>query len=1778
MAVTASFSPTTGVLSVFGDALDNNITISRDAAGNILVNGGAVAILGGSATVANTALIQAFGQGGADTIILDEANGALPAANLFGGEGNDTLIGGAGNDQLFGQSGNDTLLGKGGFDFLFGGADNDTLTGGDADDQVFGESGNDRMIWNPGDDTDLNEGGDGIDTVEVNGGNGAEVFTVTANGTRVRFDRLDPAPFSIDIGTTENLVLNANGGDDSFSATGNLAALIGITVDGGAANDTILGSNGIDLLLGGDGNDFIDGQQGNDVAFMGAGDDVFQWDPGDGSDIVEGQDGTDTLLFNGSNIGEIFEVSANGGRALFTRNVANIAMDLNGVETIELNALGGVDILTVNDLSGTDVKNVNVNLLAGGVGDAQPDTVTVRATNGNDTQITVVGAGTSAAVTGLAAQVSISGAEAANDTLVIEGLGGNDTINASTLPAGVIKLTIDGGAGDDTIFGSAGVDTLIGGDGNDTIDGNQGNDVAFMGAGNDTFVWNPGDGNDTVEGQDGTDTLDFNGANIGENIDIVANGARVLFLRNVANVTMDLDGVEVIDFDALGGADNIVVGDLSGTAATRVNIDLAGPVGGGDGSADTVTVNATAGDDAQIKVTSDAVGTMTVNGLPAQVVIENGEAANDRLTVNGQGGNDTIDGSGVAAGQMKLTLNGGLGVDTLIGGAGDDLVNGGDGNDVALMGGGNDTFVWNPGDDNDTVEGQGGTDTLLFNGANIAEQIDIAANGGRVRFFRDIANVTMDLNGVETIDFKARGGADTIRVNDLSGTGVETVNLDLSAAADGGGVGDAAADMVVIQGTSGNDTISLSLDASGRLVVSGLPYQVVINGFEIGDTIQINGLAGDDVIDASALGAIGATLSFDGGDGNDILIGGAGNDVLIGGAGNDALIGNAGTDVMDGGTGDNVVLQDGPAAAGGVVALFGNDNINNITVSRNAAGAILANGGAIVLQGSPTVANTSVIQVFGKGGDDTLTLSEINGALPRADLFGGAGNDTATGGSGGDMLFGEAGNDTLLGKGGFDFLFGGDGNDTLTGGDADDQVFGEAGNDRMIWNPGDDTDLFEGGAGTDTAEVNGGNGAEVFTATANGTRVRFDRLDPAPFALDIGTTEDLVVNMNGGDDSFSATGNLAALIKITVDGGAGNDTILGSNGNDTLLGGDGNDFIDGNQGVDVAFLGAGDDVFQWDPGDGNDTVEGQDGTDTLLFNGSNIGEIFEVSANGGRALFTRNIANIVMDLNDTETIQLNALGGADALTVNDLSGTDVKTVAVNLQAVGGVGDAQPDTVTVRGTNGNDTQITVVGSSTVTVTGLAAQVVIGGAEAANDTLVIEALGGNDTINASTLSAGVIKLTVDGGAGNDTIIGSAGNDVLRGGADNDTLIGGGGNDTLDGGTGTDTVNYASATQTVVVDLPGHIALGAQIGTDTLSNIENVITGSGNDAVAGDGSINVLDGGAGIDTVSYYAVSGGVVIDLSAQVGVDGTSVDTLLNFENANGTAFSDAIAGTGAANVLDGLGGIDTVSYYSAAQGVVIDLAGNTAVQNGIVDTILNFENANGSAFNDIISGNAGTNVLNGLGGIDTVSYSSAAQAVLIDLAGNAAVQGGVVDTILDFENANGSAFNDAIASNSGANVLNGLGGTDTVSYYASAQGVTINLAAGTGISGGVADTLLNFENANGSAFVDTIIGNAGANILDGLGGADALTGGAGNDIFSFTAGQASGDAVMDFAGNGVAAGDALRFVGFGTTAQGAALTQLNATQWQIHSGIDGHNEIITLANGALIHASDFFFV
>ena len=159
------------------------------------------------------------------------------------------------------------------------------------------------------------------------------------------------------------------------------------------------------------------------------------------------------------------------------------------------------------------------------------------------------------------------------------------------------------------------------------------------------------------------------------------------------------------------------------------------------------------------------------------------------------------------------------------------------------MGAGDDTFVWNPGDDNDTVEGQDGTDTMLFNGANIAEKIDISANGERARFSRDIANVTMDLNDVETIDFNALGGADTHHGQRPARHRRAEVNIDLAGSV-GGTAGDGAADTSSSTPPMATTSSSCRSTRTASLVIDGLAGRIVIEHFEAAkDRIRSTGSA-----------------------------------------------------------------------------------------------------------------------------------------------------------------------------------------------------------------------------------------------------------------------------------------------------------------------------------------------------------------------------------------------------------------------------------------------------------------------------------------------------------------------------------------------------------------------------------------------------------------------------------------------------------------------------------------------------------------------------------------------------------------------------------------------------------------------------------------------------------------------------------------------------------------------------------------------------------------------
>jgi Ca2+-binding RTX toxin-like protein len=543
----------------------------------------------------------------------------------------------------------------------------------------------------------------------------------------------------------------------------------------------------------------------------------------------------------------------------------------------------------------------------------------------------------------------------------------------------------------------------------------------------------------------------------------------------------------------------------------------------------------------------------------------------------------------------------------------------------------------------------------------------------------------------------------------------------------------------------------------------------------------------------------------------------------------------------------------------GVLTIIGDDFDNSIVVGRNAGGTILVNNGAVpVTGGIATVTNTVLIEVFGRAGHDELTIDQTGGAMPPAHLFGEPGNDTLTGASAIDDLVGGPGSDTVVGRGG------------------NDRLFGDADNDTFVWNPGDGSDVVEGGIGQDTLTFNGSAGAEIIQASANGGRLLFTR-NVGAIVMDVddvervtynalagadstivnnltgmdvtevnvnlagtagGATGDAVadviilngtsaanvfniaanagaveaaglgalvrvvngegsndvvsivgvggdiVNINGsaladimtvtavgsnaqatatgftipvqvrgaltlqmnglgGADTISCAGNLAAIVPIVLDGGNDNDTLLGSNGIDVILGGAGNDQVDGNQGNDVAFLGGDNDTFQWDPGDGSDTVEGQAGSDLLLFNGSAGAEIIQASANGGRLLFTRNVGNIIMDVDDVERVTYNALAGADSTIVNNLTGTDVTEVNVNLAGTAGgtTGDAVADVITINGTPAADTFNMTASAGVISVSGLIPLVRISNSEVALDDLIINGLGGIDVFN---IGAGVTTL--------------------------------------------------------------------------------------------------------------------------------------------------------------------------------------------------------------------------------------------------------------------------------------------------------------------------------------------------------------------------------------------------------------------------------------------------
>jgi hypothetical protein len=728
------------------------------------------------------------------------------------------------------------------------------------------------------------DGGRGRDRLVFTGSDAGNSIALSANGRRLRVARRTrraaaSASFTVAAAGLEHVAINPLGGADVITlgdltgtGAGDATVELGSASGGDGQADTVIASGtaaGDSLTPGVNGTTRTLG--GLPWAFTAA-----NFEGNSDRLIVNGLGGADTLNLSGSDTADDIDVSAAAG--LLRAFVAGTVFESDDVEALRVNALGGADALTLNDLAGTDVNQVALDLgsTAGGPADGQVDTLTVNGGGGAD-NVALTSSPAGIAVSGLAATSSIIAADP-GDRLTVNGLGGADTVNAAGLGANVAVLTLRGGPDADTLTGSPG---------------------------NDSFASDPGGGADVVEGGAGADLLAVNGSNAGDNLALSAPTAgRVLLTRDDAGST-DANDVESADMFAAGGADLVTVGDLSGGDLTEVGIDLASSDGSGDGQADGVIVDATNGADV-VTVTNSSAG-VGFGGLAVNPVITGAEPGADTLTVRLLGGSDIIDASGLQANVIGLTLEGGTGGEVFIGSQGNDLVDGEDGDDLALLGAGNDTFVWNPGDDNDTIEGQAGADRLLFNGSGANENIDISPNGGRMRFFRDVANVTMDCDDVEIVDFNALGGADTIVVNNTAGTDLSQVNLALAASAGGG---DAQPDSVILNGTNGNDVVDITGGPAGLGVSGPMPALAITGAEAANDRLTVNGLAGNDLIDASEVASGAMLLTLNGDAGNDVLLGGDGPDTINGGDNDDFLRGGPGSDILNGGAGvDTVVLN-----------------------------------------------------------------------------------------------------------------------------------------------------------------------------------------------------------------------------------------------------------------------------------------------------------------------------------------------------------------------------------------------------------------------------------------------------------------------------------------------------------------------------------------------------------------------------------------------------------------------------------------------------------------------------------------------------------------------------------------------------------------------------------------------------------------------------------------------------------------------------------------------------
>jgi Ca2+-binding RTX toxin-like protein len=560
---------------------------------------------------------------------------------------------------------------------------------------------------------------------------------------------------------------------------------------------------------------------------------------------------------------------------------------------------------------------------------------------------------------------------------------------------------------------------------------------------------------------------------------------------------------------------------------------------------------------------------------------------------------------------------------------------------------------------------------------------------------------------------------------------------------------------------------------------------------------------------------------------------------------------------------------------------------------------------------------------------------------------------------------------------------------------------------------------------------------------------------------------------NGKQVDTKAMGTAAFNADALVSGIVdGDDTIDAGDGNDTVDGGGGNDVIHGGSGNDVITGGRGDDVMYGDAGD-----------DTFLAEWANTGDKYD---------------------------------GGEGVDTFKIDGTEVQGYQQIIDLALGTnnwGDTFTSIESIIGGTANDTFLGTEGANSFW------------GKNGNDTL--DGRGGNDSLY--------------GDAGNDTLNGGEGDDILNGGDGDDLLQGGNGNDKLSGGLGLDKL-YGEGGDDVLDTGDGDDVLDGGTGNDILK------AANGNDLISGGAGIDVVYGGNGDDNIDGGADNDTLYGDVGNDTMTGGTG---------------NDRLTGGAGADALNGNEGVDTADYRKSALGVDVSLTRGTGLLGDAEgDTLTLIENLSGSAFADILEGDAGANRLTGMSGEDKLY---------------------------------GMGGNDYIATGGGYDFVDGGAGIDTVTYEESWDRVVVNLTTGLNQYGEASrDVLVNVENIIGSAFNDKLTGDAGANrltggagddVMNGMAGIDYLYGGGGNDVmtggteadvFVFNAGFGN-DRITDFAA-GVGRTDRIWIQGLGITSQ-------TSVEWSAADSaagavltIVGHGSItLTGVTLAQLHADDFIF-